>query len=751
MSSRILASLLFLGVLSSSATLGVAQLVVLPSPRLLTVFPMGVQAGTSAEVTVSGENIDENPQLVFSTPDLTAESKRDDKGQVVKNQFVVKAAANTLPGLYEARLLTRLGISSARCFSVGSLREVARTKPSLTRETAIELAPGSVFNGYTTARSIDHYTIKSTKGTRLLLDCTTAGIDSRLTPVLLLSDPQGRELLAERRTAFIDFTAPADGEYTLKVHGLTYQGGPENFYRLSVLELAAGKPVKRQPGTASVSAASLPVIDPAATPSLDEVEPNNKAAQAQKIQLPCAIRGAFATAGDVDTYEFEAKKGEVWWVEAVSARLGLPTDPFVLVQKVVKNAGAEVVSDVGEFNDIVSPVKLSSAGYAYDGVPYDVGSPDSFGKFECKEDGTYRLQIRDLFGGTRSDPGNIYQLIVRKPAPDFSLVSWAMHMELRNGDRANLSKPVALRGGATMAFDVVALRRDGFDGEIQIEMENLPAGVKAAGLRIPPGKNHGTLLLTANEDAPRGVSVARLFGRAQINGVDVRRDCPSASMAWPVKDHSAEVPAPRLFADMPVSVGGAEQTPLTILPGQEQPYEAVAGQKVTIPLKLLWRGEFSAGPVKLKPLGADFSGVAAIDVPSKAAQSEVVLDLASLKLTPGDYAFAVHGGVVSKYSYNPGAVKAVEEEQKEVEKKAALAAAELQKTTAAVKEAPPEKAAEIQAQAKVAEEKMKAMEAAKADVIKRMKSVSEVAAPKEIVDIVVSEPIRVRVKAADAK
>jgi hypothetical protein len=751
MSPRILASLLLCASLTGGASRGLAQLVVLPAPRLLTVFPMGVQAGTSIEVTIAGDNIDEDPKLVFSTPKLSAEPKRDEKGVVLKNQFVVQAAADAPQGLHEARLLTRLGISSARCFSVGGLREVARTKPNTTAETALELAPGTVCNAFTTARGIDFYTFKAAKGARLLLDCTTTGIDSRLTPVLLLSDEQGRELLAERRTAFIDFTAPADGKYTLKVHGLTYQGGAENFYRLAVSEVAPGKPVKRQPVTPGVSAASVPTIDPAATPFVDEVEPNNKAAQAQRIQLPCAIRGAFASAGDVDTYEFEGRKGDVWWVEAVSARLGLPTDPFVLVQKVVKGPAGEVLTDVGEFNDIPSPVKLSSAGYAYDGVPYDVGSPDALGKLECKEDGVYRLQIRDLFGGTRSDAGNVYQLVVRKAEPDFSLVSWAMHMELRNGDRANLSKPVALRGGATMAFDVVALRRDGFDGEIQIEMENLPPGVKAAGLRIPPGKSQGTLLLTAAEDAPRGFSVAKVFGRAQINGAAVRRNCPSASMAWPVKDHSAEVPAPRLFADMPVSVGGAEQTPLTILPGQEQAFEAVAGQKLTIPLKLQWRGEFSAGPVKLKPLGADFAGVAAFDVASKAAQSEVVLDLAALKLTPGDYTFALHGGVVSKYSYNPGAVKVVEAEQQEIDKKAALAAAELQKLTLAAKEAPPEKVAETQALTKVAGEKMKAMEAAKADVLKRMKSVSDVAAPKEIVDIVVSEPIRVRVKAAEAK
>jgi hypothetical protein len=190
------------------------------------------------------------------------------------------------------------------------------------------------------------------------------------------------------------------------------------------------------------------------------VEPNDKASQVQKVTLPCAIHGSFAKAGDVDTYEFSAKKGDVWWVEVLSERLGLPTDPFVLVQQVKKNEAGEQLSDVAEFNDIVSPVKLSTNGYAYDGVPYDVGSPDPYGKFEAKEDGLYRFQIRDLFGGTRSEPRNIYQLNVRKAEPDFSLVAWALHMELRNGDRAALSKPVSLRRGATMGLDVVVVRHD---------------------------------------------------------------------------------------------------------------------------------------------------------------------------------------------------------------------------------------------------------------------------------------------------
>ena len=187
--------------------------------------------------------------------------------------------------------------------------------------------------------------------------------------------------------------------------------------------------------------------------------------EAQKITLPCDIAGSFYPAADVDTFEFTAKKGETWWVEVASERLGLNTDPFVLVQRVMPDGK---LTDVAELYDIAPPMKISSNGYSYDGPPYDAGSADPLGKVEIKEDGIYRLQVRDLFGGTRTDPSHVYRLIVRQAAPDFSLAAWALHMTLRNGDRAALSKPIALRGGATMAFEVVVVRKDGFTGAIDI-------------------------------------------------------------------------------------------------------------------------------------------------------------------------------------------------------------------------------------------------------------------------------------------
>src|SRR5690606_32141895 len=41
----------------------VAQSVCLPSPRLLTIVPMGGQAGTQVEVTISGEELEEADEL----------------------------------------------------------------------------------------------------------------------------------------------------------------------------------------------------------------------------------------------------------------------------------------------------------------------------------------------------------------------------------------------------------------------------------------------------------------------------------------------------------------------------------------------------------------------------------------------------------------------------------------------------------------------------------------------------------------
>ncbi len=474
-----LAVLVLVGTVLSGLTTLSGQSVCLPAPRLLTTFPMGGQLGTEFEITVSGQSIEGAGELRFSNPGITAVKKVGSDGQPEPNKYLVTIADDCPLGVHEARLMTSLGISSSRVFSVGDLPEVAQVKPNTSLETAMALQVNTICNGVMSVKAIDHYWFEARKGQRIVVDCAAKGIDSKLNAVLIVADAEGRDLVVERRGGAIDFTAPEDGKFIIKVHELTFKGGGEYFYRLAIREAEPGAVVDRLPSTSAVSSFSWPPVGLPAKAALNESEPNNQQASAQQITLPCDIAGSFFPAADVDLFEFTAKKGEVWWVEVASERLGLQTDPSILVQHISGDGTAEKRTDVAELSDIASPVKVSSNGYSYDGPPYNAGSSDILGKIEIKQDGLHRLQLSDLFGGTRNDPGNVYRLIIRKAAPDFALVAWALHMNLRNGDRNALSKPISLRGGSTMPLEVVVVRRDGFDGEIELAMDHLPDGVTA--------------------------------------------------------------------------------------------------------------------------------------------------------------------------------------------------------------------------------------------------------------------------------
>ncbi len=734
-----------------SPQLATAQKVLLPLPRLLSTMPMGAQAGTEVEVTITGEHVDDPEELVFSHAGIRAVPLLDAASEPIPNKYLVSIAADCPTGLYEARVMSRLGMSSARIFSVGSLKELVQASPNTTIATAMDIPLDSVCNATMTARAVDHYAFDALQGKRYLVNCLARGIDSKLDAVLIVADAQGRDLVVERRGGMIDFTAPADGRFVIKVHELTFKGGAGYFYRLSLQQLESDAPQPTFAATRNVSAYSWPPVGLAAKATVAEVEPNNSHENSQKIELPCDIAGSFATAADVDTYEFMGKKGDIWWVEVASERFGLPTDPSILVQHVRMENGQEVLTDVVEMTDIASPVKVSSNAYAYDGPPFNGGSPDIHAKLEIKEDGLHRLQILDLFGGTRVDRRNVYRLIIRKAQPDFALSAWGLHMELRNGDRSAFSKPLALRGGATVALEVVAFRRDGFDGAIDLKMTNLPDGVTATGLKIAAGATRGIVLVTAHQDAPRGYSFADFVGTAEVDGQPVSRPVQLAALAWPVTDAWGEIPSPRLVGNVAVSIGGSELAPLTIKPQSPETIEAVAGTKITIPLAVQQRSEFSGSIVQMKTFGPGFESVPRFDLSLSSNTSEATIDLAALKTPPGEYTFAFYGAAVAKYAYDPDGVPRAQRVHDVAVESAKTATAALERLKAEAASA--DESAKVAATAAVDHAtKQKADADSKVTAAAaKLKSATDKAVPQDTVDIVVSEPITIRVTPAEPK
>lgn len=723
-----------------------AQSVGLPAPRLLTTMPMGGKVGTHVDVVISGEHLDDASDLIFSDRRITAKPKLDPANAPIPNHYAVAIASDCPVGLYEARVLTRLGISSARVFAVGTLTEVVQAKPNRTLATALELPLNSVCNGVVTDRSIDYYTFLAKKGQRLIVDCATRGIDSKLNATVIIGDAAGRDLLVERRGGVLDFAVPKDGTYVIKIHELTFKGGPAFYYRLGLWEQPAGTSIVRQPSTVAVNSFSWPPSGLPEQAPQAEVEPNNDGASAQRITLPCDISGRFYPAADVDVFEFAAKKGEEWWIEVASERLGLPTDPAILVQQVVKGE-KETLVDVLELTDIPSPVKVSTNGYAYDGPPYNAGSSDILGKLAIKEDGLYRLQLSDLFGGTRKEPGHVYRLVIRRAAPDFALVAWAMHMELRNGDRNALSKPIALRGGATMALEVVALRRDGFDGDIELAMEGLPKGVTAHGLKIPTGQSRGLMLITAEANAPRGYANATFVGRSTIAGQVVTRPCRLASVSWPIPDSWGEIPSPRLLADVPVSVSGFDLAPLSIT-AKTPVLEARAGEKLTVPLVHKRTSELSGDKIQMRAIGAGFDRAPGFDLPLKADTSEVVLDLKALNVPPGEYRVSFMGGGVVKYRDPPELVASAEAAAQKLLVEVKSLEAEVKKAADEAQTAPAAKKEQMTRALAAANARMKAATNALTASQVQVKQAKE---PRDIADIVVCEPFTIRVTPVEKK
>ncbi len=149
--------------------------------------------------------------------------------------------------------------------------------------------------------------------------------------------------------------------------------------------------------------------------------------------------------------------------------------------------------------------KLSPNGLPVAHLYYrnDDGGPgygrDSLLHFTAPADGEYVVTIRDVQG--LGGDNHAYRLTVRRPRPDFRLT-----VALRN--------PNVPAGGA-IPLTVTAFRMDGFDGAIDVSIQDLPPGLHAAAGQIRPGQVSTTLTLSADAGAAlNGAAPLKIIGKA---------------------------------------------------------------------------------------------------------------------------------------------------------------------------------------------------------------------------------------------
>lgn len=150
--------------------------------------------------------------------------------------------------------------------------------------------------------------------------------------------------------------------------------------------------------------------------------------------------------------------------------------------------------------------------YENDDDPRRVLGRDSRILFTAPADGDYFVRVSDVRGMGGGDFK--YHLTIRPPQPSFTVT-------VAEKDRT-------VNAGGGKEFAVVAKRKDEFDGEIKIEVKNLPPGFHVTErLTIQAGQTTAYGVLSADADAPtptkENSSKAKVFASARINGKLVKR------------------------------------------------------------------------------------------------------------------------------------------------------------------------------------------------------------------------------------
>ena len=677
-------SLVFLAAVLGAALLSNAA--DLPLTRLDSVSPAAATPGKEVELTVAGSDFDAVDTLWFSHPGISAVPLKD-------KTFKAKVSPDVPEGVYDVRAVGKNGASNPRGFVVDRVSTGAKTGECSFAKPMDLATPQAVF-GVVAAAGRDHYRFNAKQGERFTIRCLARELDSKMNPVVTVLDQSGRRIAASERRSAVDFRAPSSGAFLIRVHDLTFSGGADYFYRLSVDQspiLDSVLPLALEPGTRNklmllgrgLPGSKATAIKGADGVSLEVLEVEVEVPQTEPINSNSDGLTVVGAAGVPSfSYRFRSETGVSNPVELallIGGRSAVPVDahsafgassgsPETVRLKSIPavtsgffargftgerfefeaKKGEVLVAEVfsqrlldGHTNPFLRLEKSGAHLAEAYGLEVNAGSlrlntlhNDPSLRFEVKEDGLYTLLLSDLSTAAKSARGAAYALQVRSESPDFSLVAATEPPAETAADRAVASRGAVLRAGGTAALRVVALRSGGFKDAIQLTASQLPAGVSCEPTWIAAGKTEGVLILRAEPQVGTAVAMIRVEGRSQ-DGRMVR-PARNAAARWSIADYNTDAPSVRLSRGEGVVIAtSVAAAPLALIPQTNAVVDANAGAKLEVPLKVTRSAEFK-DTLKIKTAGAPgVENVKEVDADPKSENVKVIFDLAAIKMPEG--------------------------------------------------------------------------------------------------------------------
>ncbi|MDA1050170.1 MAG: pre-peptidase [Planctomycetota bacterium] len=506
----------FVAAVAVLATMIVTPSAVSAPPKCDALFPAGGQRGQQVDVTAAG-SFSNWPVSVWVDRDGVQVEPDKDNGKFKIN------IADTASGVYLLRFHDQEGATQLRPFAVDSLPEVVETEPNEELDAANKIAQSSIINGrLEKGGDIDGFAFEMKAGQTLVasLDANQT-FGSPMDAVLQICNADGFVLAQNDDQRGLDpqiaFVAPRDGSYVARTFAfpltpnssIAFAGASTFIYRLTlttsgfvdqVVPLSAQPEVSADtrlfgwnlPEGALITQASVghrdrlfashpefasavqqslttyPAV--AATGELSRTNP-------QPIELPAVVTGRIDSARDEDVFLVTATKGTKLSIQVESDALGFLLDPLVQVL----DAEEKVIGEVDDTNRN-RDCQLTQA------IPAD---------------GPYRIVVRDVHrnGGFRY----VYRMTIDASPPDFAL-------KLAND-------AYVLTPGKPLEIPVTIERRNGFNGEIEVNAIELPDGVRCEVVKSEAkGDSSKSVKVVLNTDAGPVSGTFRVVGKSVGEG-----------------------------------------------------------------------------------------------------------------------------------------------------------------------------------------------------------------------------------------
>jgi hypothetical protein len=627
-----------------------------PQPILLSVSPAAAQSGSKVELGITGTDLDGAARLHFSVPGVICESKLNDKQQPVPNKFMVSFPDGIAATRCDVRVVARYGISNPRGFFITPWPVVSVPSSATNKDTPFVAELDTVLVGNSMKQAAAFIRFTARKDQRVIAACRPHMFDSRMEVSMSLRDAGGTKLARSRSEGLLDFTAPSDGEFTLDLHDLMFRGDVEFPYVLTLTTkpviqyVFAGKDQwtlygRNLPRGGSIPSFGEVTMQRAAVPPEDakrmlatnpveairfgaEGDAPSAAPPVVSLTAPARYTGWFAPNGRAREFTFEAKKGDVRWLEVKCSSKDVVADPILIVEK--------DGSFIAEANDRTAIATRAE---------FEQGNLDPTYRFEAKEDGIYRVKLRNLFSRDAQEP---FELSVRPAAAEYELVALPLGPpKPKTATTVEIIGAPLWRGGVAV-FKVFALRQGGCNDAIELAAEGLPETVKFLGGTIGEGQGVGYASFYAEESA------GDWAGALKLRGKDGNAAC-GATPLFKVASTAKESVLTRLTEEVVLAVTAAD-APTTIEP-VDSVTEGDANAKLSIPLKVTRRCDFT-DVIALTSVGVE--GMTAT-IAAKANEGRLVVDVAKLKLPVGDHSVILQGVVKFKHQRGDDAKAAVKE------------------------------------------------------------------------------------------